>query len=193
MENSKNNQVLISEKDKKGEILDNKWIVQVRKDIYRVINEKNGFDNFFTLEKSGLVPKDINDKETLSNFLAEERKQEKVKDYVINFNNLTKAERKRFSTDDIFKAMNGVNCYDFSKKGIHINCVSKLTLHSTDELLELLDIKKIDDKIIPSKYVEIFYYPFISDKYKIFCVSLVILVTQDGLEKLGWNLYNTYC
>ena len=60
MENSKNNQVLISEKDKKGEILDNKWIVQVRKDIYRVINEKNGFDNFFTLEKSGLVPKDIN-------------------------------------------------------------------------------------------------------------------------------------
>ena len=51
MENSKNNQVLISEKDKKGEILDNKWIVQVRKDIYRVINEKNGFDKFFSRRK----------------------------------------------------------------------------------------------------------------------------------------------
>lgn len=161
-------------------------IGNIRKELQEIVERKSQNMEYLTLKNNGLIPCGIKTEEKMREYEQTVDKQDSVERFVFKFNKLTKAKRKLFTIPQIRKQLNDDKDLPFSDIGIHIRVVSNLTLHTIQEIFEVLDVLVEDNKIVENENIKIMYEPIMDyEKYFIKDISIDVYVTNNGMYKLN--------
>lgn len=161
-------------------------IGNIRKGLQEIVERNNENMEYLTLSNNGLIPRGIKTEEKMQEYEQTANKQDNIERFVFKFNKLTKAKRKLFTIPEIRRKLNDEIDLPFSDMGIHIRVVSNLTLHTIQEIFEVLDVLVEDNKIIENDNIKIMYEPVMDyEKYLIKDISIGVYVTNNGMYKLN--------
>ncbi|MCL2859996.1 MAG: hypothetical protein FWF46_05475 [Oscillospiraceae bacterium] len=169
--------------------------MQELKDVRRKVrdvfwNVKTDY-SMFQLSKCELVSEEVAIYQPFEEVMKEIESQQKVKNFVIAFNEMKKADRKKFTWQQTASILNDEKdeLKDMNNKGVHISTVCELCLHTASEVLEMLGIPVFDGgKFLPNGYVNVWYEPEFDDKWKIKDINVVLYITPKGLEKVDYEI-----
>lgn len=163
-------------------------IENTRKGLQEIVKRNNENMEYLTLSNNGLIPCGVKTEEKMQEYEQTADKQDKVERFVFKFNKLTKAKRKLFTIPEIKKKLNDEIDLPFSDMGVHIRVVSNLTLHTIQEVFEVLDVLVEDNKIVENENIKIMYEPVMDyEKYLIKDISVEVYVTNNGMYKLNYK------